>query len=140
MADVKLTLELKTDKVQVNLNKLGKKTIFQAAVALNAEHELIMTQAKELTPVETGALRSSGHVVSPVIKDDQVISQGGFGSATGVKNSKTGKTVSYALYVHERADAFHKAPTSWKFYERPLMDAVPTLDQRLAKRIREAIQ
>ena len=136
MASIKLELTLDAGAVKANLKKLEAKMFTAASAALHQEHELIMTEAKKMTPVETGALRSSGHIKNPVIHQGVILSEGGFGSATGVKNAKTGKMVSYALFVHERADAFHKAPTSWKFYERPLMDAIPNLDERLARRIR----
>lgn len=90
--------------------------------------EEIMTDAKRLTPVDTGALRGSGHVRSPVVTPRMVAVTLGFG----------GPAIRYALVQHERTD-FHHTVGQAKFLEQPLRQRVPHLLQQLAVDIREEL-
>jgi len=66
-----------------------------AAKALYEEAEMIMTDSKEnYVPVQTGNLKSSGHVQLPVISGSQVSVTMGYG----------GPAAKYALAVHEGLD------------------------------------
>ncbi len=87
--------------------------------ALFIEAELIMTDAKELTPVDKGTLRSSGFVEKPkkVGKGFEVTL--GFG----------GPAAPYALTVHETHS------TKSKFLEKPLNKRKQGLDKRIAARV-----
>jgi len=96
-----------------------------AAGEIQAEHELIMTEAKLRTPVDTGALRGSGHVQPTVREGTALVSRGGFG----------GPAAPYAVYVHENLTARHPVGRA-KFYESALVEAAPGLPDRLAARIR----
>jgi hypothetical protein len=80
----------------------------------------IITDAKQLTPVDTGALRSSGHVQLPTVVDGHVEVKMGFG----------GPAVSYATYVHEDLQAHHPVGQA-KFLEIPFNNRVKTLMKRL---------
>jgi hypothetical protein len=96
-----------------------------AATALRTEHELVMTTAKSLTPVDTGALRASGHVNETLDAGGVLRSAGGFG----------GPALDYAVYVHEDLTALHRVGQA-KFYEIPLVEATRGMAERLAATIR----
>ncbi len=87
--------------------------------ALFLEAELIMGEAKEITPVDTGTLRSSGFVEKP----KQTVS--GFEVTLGFG----GPASPYAFTVHET----HK--TQSKYLEKPLNKAKQNMDKRIAKRV-----
>lgn len=81
------------------------------AKALYSEGQRILADAIPLTPIDTGSLRASGHVKPPEVAGDTVVVQIGFGGAAAP----------YAVYVHERLDLSHAAPTQAKFLETPLL-------------------
>lgn len=68
----------------------------RAASLLLVEGEVIMTDAKMRTPVDTGTLRASG-MTTLVDK----------GSTPKVELSFGGAAGAYAIYVHERLDVYH---------------------------------
>lgn len=112
-------------KVSSALKVIAKDVESAAAIALTEEHELIMTEAKKLTPVDTGLLRSTGHV-QPIKKvGDNLVSEGGFGGAAS----------DYAIYVHERLGVNHPVGQA-KFYETPFLEAITNMEDRLASSIR----
>jgi hypothetical protein len=94
------------DETIRNFRTMASGVVPVLAAALNQEHEVIMTKAKERTPVLTGALRASGHVVPPVILTRTIKSIGAFG----------GTAAPYAVAVHEDLNAFHHVGRA-KFYE-----------------------
>lgn len=94
------------------------------AQALFEEAEIEMTEARERTPVETGDLRRSGFVQPPEIDRDAVSVTLGFG----------GPAAPYAVYVHENLEAFHPVGQA-KFLESTLLESVPHLPARIARRI-----
>lgn len=96
----------------------------RAGSALRAEAELIMTEAKKLTPVLTGTLRESGHVTGPVR---------GTGT-TEVGLVFGGPAASYAVYVHENQEAHHSNGEA-KFLEKAVNAAARDLPARLAARL-----
>lgn len=79
------------ERVQAALGKLGEQGPRALAAALFAEGEAIVAKAKELVPVDMGALRASGHVQPPEVVAGRVRVTLGFGGAGAP----------YALYVHE---------------------------------------
>lgn len=95
----------------------------QAAIV--AEAEAIMADAKEhYVPVDTGALRASGHVVLPV--GDELMVTMAFG----------GPAASYAPIVHEDPTAHHPVG-QWKYLETPALAATHGLADRIKARIQE---
>jgi hypothetical protein len=95
------------------------------ARALFLEAEQIMGKSKRLVPVDTGALRASGHVQPPKISGKKVSVLLGYGGAAAP----------YAVFVHERP-ARHNSPTMWKYLETPLNEAIPGMAGRIARRLR----
>lgn len=93
--------------------------------ALYREAETIMTEAKLRTPVDTGALRASGQVTPPSVTGTHVTITLGFGN----------NAVGYAIYVHENLTARHPVGEA-KYLERPLLEAVRGMEQRLAGAVR----
>ena len=128
------------DKLETRLKKSGVNAAKELAGGLLVEGNIIMTQAKRITPVAPGGgtLRSSGQVKPPVIKRTSATVILGFGGAAS----------DYALAVHEFPSKF--SPASWKgktslnwnaagtgakFLEQPVKAAASGFGQRLARHI-----
>ena len=110
------------------IRALGDASPRFAGIALFREAERIMTKAKALTPVLTGALRASGQVVPPEMHGDRVRVTMGFGNSA----------VGYAVHVHENLQARHPVGQA-KFLEQPFNEAMSDMDDRLALVIRDEI-
>ena len=124
----KLRIDFKVsglDRVVANLERIGEQMVTRAEAALYQEAELIMTTAKERTPIKTGALRSSGHVKAPTRTRSQVSVRLGFG----------GTAAPYAIAVHENLNAYHRVGRA-KFLESAIVDALPTLAPKIMLRVR----
>lgn len=65
--------------------------------ALRSVGEVWMTEAKKRTPVDTGVLRSSGHVQGPTVHGNEIVVRLVFG----------GPAADYAAIVHENLQAHH---------------------------------
>lgn len=74
------------------------KSLYQSA------EDPIMRESKRETPVDTGTLRSSGHVEQPEVRRraGTVEVMMGYGGPAG-----NGEHVGYAVYVHENLTAHH---------------------------------
>mgnify|MGYP000935691953 CR=1 FL=1 len=122
-------LELKgTREMEKALRKLGDKAEFAMKRALTTEAEKVMAIAKRLTPVDTGALRASGHVQRPVVDKNKIEVTLGFG----------GSAASYAIFVHERTELRHTVGQA-KFLEQPVNEAARGLADRLAQELRREL-
>ena len=126
------TLNIKGDKELIRLmTKMADKMPEAAGQALYEEASRIFIEAQLLTPIDTGALRGSGHVTQPVVEN----------KVTKVSIRYGGAAAPNALYVHERIDApsgnpvYHRPPTQAKFLSTPIERALPTLGANLLKRI-----
>lgn len=108
----------------------------KVAAAIYQEAQIELTEAKRRTPVWNpdvpvpkgvvpGALRSSGMVHEPEWKGKTVYCTISFGGAA----------VTYAVYVHEDPDAFHKIG-QWKYLESVLNESRPHMAARIAKRLK----
>lgn len=93
MSDLEFSIG-KTDDLIRNLERAGDKAVELLTRALMVEAELIMTEAKQLAPVDEGILRASGFVRDASNNargpEDVVIELGFGGAASG-----------YAVYIHE---------------------------------------
>lgn len=92
--------------------------------SLREEGEIEMTEAKRRTPVDTSALRNSGHVTGPRYG----------GRDAEVRLVFGGPAAPYAIFVHEDMEAWHDVGQA-KFLESTLLESEPYLAQRLARRI-----
>lgn len=80
-------------------------------------------------PKDTGELKASGFL--EVKKKGKVVQADmGYGLA--------GKPF-YAVYVHERTDVAHAAPTTAKFLQAPIQEDLPKLNARLKKAYKEEV-
>tara|TARA_Y100000310_G_scaffold85390_1_gene82254 strand:+ start:5185 stop:5607 length:423 start_codon:yes stop_codon:yes gene_type:complete len=104
---------------------------------LRVEVEKIMTEAKRQTPVDTGALRASGHVQGPgrLMGNIEVI--GGFGGPAGVGENQD--HVDYAVTVHEDLTANHTVGNA-KYLENAWLSALPGLERRIASRVHSLLK
>lgn len=122
------------------LRRYGSAVQEALPAALHLEAERIVTEAKKLTPVRTGALRASGHVQPPEVSRGRVSVTLGFGGPAGSGN--VGDTnvadVGYAVIVHENLTAYHPVGQA-KYLEEPLRAAEPQLAKRIAQNVRSVI-
>ena len=118
-----MSLTLKgLDVVLKNLKQIEANTPQAAGAALFRRGEAIMTDSKQnYVPVDTGALRGSGHVQLPVVNGNEVTVTLAYG----------GVAEAYAIPQHERLDYNHTVGGP-KYLERPLLEAGKTLAKDLA--------
>jgi hypothetical protein len=109
-------------------------------------YEEVMTQSKKECPVDTGALKSTGHVEKPVISGSVVTIVGGYGGPAGSgthvgihSGRKPPEQVGYAEHVHENLAANHPSGKA-KFLEDPINEAWPKLDGDIAGEIDIEVQ
>lgn len=114
-------------ELEATLRRFGAAGRAELAGALYREGEAIMTEAKSLCPVDTGALRASGQVRPPFNDGEALVVEMGFGNTA----------VNYALYVHEDLTAHHENGQA-KFLEQPLLEHRDLLLHRLAEEIQRA--
>ena len=106
------------------LQKIAAKFPDRVAAAIYQEAQIEMTEAKRRTPVDTGTLRASGFVAEPERH----------GRNISVTLSFGGAAETYAIYVHENLEAFHKVGQA-KFLESTLDESRPFMAARIAKRV-----
>lgn len=137
-----IDFKLKGSKaMQRKIQRIASSNVDRIATALRIEAELIMTKSKQKhVPVDLGTLRSSGFVNDVERSGRDLSVTLGYGGAASA----------YALAVHEHPSS--ASPPSWqgksamsinwriegrgpKYLEFPLMQAVPTMLGRMAKRL-----
>jgi hypothetical protein len=100
-----------------------------AAEQLYEDGEETMTDAKDnYVPVHDGILRGTGHVEQPQINGDTASVQLGFG----------GPAAPYAAKQHEDLTLHHTVGEA-KYLERPLLQRIIGMAQRIANRARAAM-
>ncbi len=123
-----VTLEIQgLDQLNARLRDVAALVVGRAGAALRSEAELIMTAAKERTPVRYGHLRASGSVAGPSGPEQEVTLSFG------------GNAAPYAIYVHENLEARHDPPYGHggqaKFLESAVLEAASSLPDRLVARM-----
>jgi hypothetical protein len=119
LADVKNTITPTLDRLVRAMPEMGKQV-------LREEAELTITDAKRQTPVDTGALRSSGFADS--VNDDGMAAVMQFGNSS----------VDYALVVHEDLDARHPSGNA-KYLENAMLSRQPGMEARLGAKLASQI-
>lgn len=113
------------DVLLAGLDQLIEQAPTALAAAIYQEAETIMADSKaNYVPVDTGVLRDSGFVAPPEIDGNVVSVELGYGGAASA----------YALVQHERLD-YHHTVGGPKYLERPFLDAMNGLEERLADRL-----
>jgi len=108
------------------LNNLLVEYPEQVKNAVWEELEIVMSESKKLCPVDTGALRGSGHVPEPEATDGNI-------------RATIGYSQGYAYWVHELIDNYHEPPTQAKYLEDPLVQALPAITERIIERVESMI-
>src|SRR4029453_3928482 len=131
MAEGKLiSVEVKgLDEVIAKLQATGPEIVQALAAALYAEGEATMRESKEECPWDTGAVRFTGTVKLPVISDEGIVVEMGYGS----------ESVGYAIFVHEDQFAHHPNG-NWKFLEGPANRRASGMAERVGKKLQERLR
>lgn len=117
------------DQLMKALQEAGTLAEGALAAAMVMEQELVITEAKKRTPVDTGVLRASGVVLPPEQKGTMIEVVSGFGGAAAP----------YAIVVHEWMEANHPSGEA-KFLEKSFNERSPKMPSNLAARIERAWQ
>lgn len=115
----------------------GEEIILKTKAGLDALAEMIMDEALQQCPIETGTLRASAHIepASHIPATGVITCEFGFGYGDGI-NPVTRKPIGeYAVPVHEIIEAFHKPPTKAKFLEDPVYEHAALMEAVLAEYI-----
>ncbi len=118
------------DRIRAFVRAFGPRARQAYRRGARGEGETIMTAAKRIVPVDSGALRATGHVEGPVTEGSLETMTLGFGSVA----------VQYAAVQHERLDFHHVPPGQAKYLEQPCLDAVPDLAARIADAMRGELE
>lgn len=98
--------------------------------ALYREAQEVMKDSKaRYVPVDSGTLRSSGHVKRPTETQSRISITLGYGGAAK----------KYALYQHEAMGLRHKVGGP-KYLQRPLQARVEHVEVALARAVRDALK
>ena len=141
---------LGSDALMAEMRRWGDRATRKLALGLFEVANEIMTDAKLRTPVDTGALRASGHVQRPVTEGQAVSVTLGFGGdpsdAVGITTRGMQGPVqpghvltrrgdrepqNYAVYVHEDLTKRHPVGEA-KFLENAMLAKAPHLESQLA--------
>lgn len=112
--------------MRAKLMRLRARFPNEVAAALYQEAQIELTEVKRRTPVDTGELRASEHVVGPIRRPGS--------RSIYAMIVAGGPSAPYALFVHENLDAFHKIGQA-KFIESTLNESRPFMAGRIARRV-----
>lgn len=115
------------DRVQKAIIASGERGVKEAGKALRNEAQEVLARARDLVPVDTGALKASGRVRPEV----------GVYTANGsmeVWITFGGTAVDYAVHVHERLGSYHPVGQA-KYLEVPLIQQSYGLADRIADKV-----
>lgn len=112
-------------EAMAKLRRIGVDADRELARALYLEGERIMMVSKHLVPVDTGVLRSSGHVTQPKNEGRMWVVLIGYG----------GPAVPYAIVQHENTKYSHTVGQA-KYLEVPAVQAAADMPDRIRKRLR----
>lgn len=121
-----MTFELDLKPLKNGLDKRMGVLKPRLARELYREANDIMSDSKEIVPVDTGVLRNSGVVLEPVIDDSGVYVEFGYGGAAKA----------YAARQHEDLTLKHKEGKSAKFLEIPMLARLKGMSKRIIDGIR----
>jgi len=117
------TLRITGDKELIRiLNRIKRESPKALGAALYQEGQEIISDSKDnYVPVDTAALKTSGHAELPEIKGNGVTVTIGYGGAAS----------KYAVIVHENLTARHPVGQA-KYLEEPLNNAANGMAERLS--------
>ena len=95
-------------RVQRAMRNLRRQRPKQFSVGLKKAGQKVMRESQKIVPVKRGELKKSGFVRP---------------EGQGIKFSVlVGYTQSYAIFVHENLEAYHRPPTTAKYLSRILQE------------------
>jgi hypothetical protein len=125
-----------------NLNKVSRIALTAAYYTLDDLADLVLSESKDKTPVDTRALKSSAFMESEMFPN-KVVAHVGYGGKYNKLNPKTFKwTDSYAVDVHEIqsvGNVASKPGTTWKFLEKAINEVNPIFVSLLGEGITAAL-
>jgi len=120
--------------VEVDLGKFGELSGFADSIGpalqevIDEVAQAIFDESQALVPVDTGALKSSGKIVSGSTDDyDSPNAYIEYGS----------DTVDYAVEVHENLQTPHQDPTQAKYLEVPMAKEGQKFEDLVAQRLQK---
>jgi hypothetical protein len=128
MATFTFTLQ-GADELKRMLATSGENAPKATGQAIWEEANKIFAKSQVLVPVDTGVLRGSGGVSAPGYEGKNLYVDIFYG----------GPAAPYALLVHEIQGNYHNPPTQAKYLEQPFMEALPSIQQNMAARIKDLI-
>lgn len=106
--------------------------------------EAIITDAKEIVPVDTGSLKNSGRVEDAVPTESGFVIRFGFGGFAAGDDGVIRDTSNYAVIQHEIPFAGSPkregTPRRWKYLEEPAMARLTDMDLLLARTIESRLR
>jgi len=117
------------DKTLARLARMNPRARQALKAALYMEGENIMGESKRQVPVDTGNLRTTGHVEPPKEASGIITVTLGYG----------GPAAPYAVYIHEDLTKRHAVGKA-KYLEDPANEAAKGLTERVGRRVREAVE
>lgn len=111
------------DKVVAGIKRLDRAAAKGFEIGLVRAGLYVQRESQKIVPVDTGALRNSAYTRKK-----------GSGKKTEVS---VGYTQSYAIYVHERTELRHRAPTRAKYLSSVLVDHRGVIMRIISKTIEE---
>jgi len=123
-------------QVQQRLQTLGAEVLPLMAIALQQEADAILEASQPLVPVDTSALKASGHVDDPQLTGQEAsitIRYGGPGEGFERRPEE------YAIKVHEDTTLRHPRGGQSHYLSQPLFEATQGMLDRLAEALRVAL-
>lgn len=117
------------DKLSRIVQEGGEKALHGLTQALYLEAQMAFNESQTLVPIDTGILRSSGHIKSPVVSEEAIEITIAYG----------GPATDYAFIVHEKIYApsgkkvYHRPPTRAKYLEIPVRRRSKGMAKRLGQ-------
>lgn len=120
------------ERLQRLIIQAGEKGAKIAAKALRNEAQEVLAKARDLVPVDTGALKNSMRV-----RPEVGVYQNGTSVEVWITAGST--AVDYAVYVHENLGAFHPHGQA-KYIEVPLIQQSYGLTNRIADKVERVMK
>lgn len=130
MADIQFKVDIDgLDELTRALVLGGREAVTVMGRELYAHGTEVLERSVSITPIDTGALRSSAGMEGPEVSGRTVTVRLGFGGAA----------IPYAVEQHENLEYYHEPPTQAKYLEQPTVESADKLYSRLKAGIEELL-
>jgi hypothetical protein len=110
--------------------RAGDKALPSLKQAMAEETQIMFRDSQRLVPVDTGTLRRSGILETPVERNNNIEVIIGYGGAASA----------YALKQHEDLSYRHKEGQTAKYLENPVRERVPSFQNNIRSRIERILK